>query len=197
MTIKQIGITIVKKKDDKNPNVLDVIMMGIAKSWFGDFTKQRIAEKFNEHQIQHSETVEIDLLTDKNYILKVEDKKYKLYARPVSQKDYDLDFTLLMGTENADVKVLNLTIYYAAPNNLLDHIGRNLTTRVQYKLQPNCQLAIDENEESIKKIDEYLKSKSDRCLSSIWQEGIKNKATSGQENITPQQILITSLFNKL
>lgn len=193
MTIKQISVTIIKKKSDTNQNTVPIVIGGGAGQWENLYTKQQIIDKFNAYEVAVTPSVDFGLISTNNYKLKIEDNMYKLYAMPNDPDPFNYDFSFVRTTENEDVKTMAIAIYYQFPNLYLDQISS--THKVNYTLQMTCDLAMKENRGLTLKIDTYLTNQYKECISSLWRYGIENNVSD--DTSTPQQRLITKLFNKL
>lgn len=193
MTIKQISVTIIKNKSDTNQNTLPVVIGGSIGQWNNLYTKQQIIDKFNRYQVAVTPSVDFGLISTKNYKLKIEDNVYQLYAVPNDPDPFNYDFSFVRTSENEDVKIMAIAIYYPTPNLYLDQISSS--HNVNYTLQMTCDLAMKENKGITSKVDNYLIIQYKECISSLWRYGIENNVSD--DTSTPQQRLITKLFNKL
>lgn len=195
MNIKQILITIIKNKQDADQHTLDVIISDVKSLWTVS-NKQQITTKFNDHDFDVTPYVDFGLISTKNYYLRNVNNKYKLFVPPGDVNPFDVDFSILRLSENGDNKTMLIGIYYLSPNVYLDQIGIG-THKVNYTLQHTCKLAMKENRDIILKIDRYLYEEFQECISSLWRRGVVINANDQLPTPSPQERLITKLFNKL
>lgn len=195
MTIKQVAITVIKKKSDPDQTTIPVIISGGTGQWDNIRSKQQVVDKFNAYEVSVTPSVDFGLISTYNYKLRIVNNTYKLFAVPDSANTYHFDFSFIRMSENNDIKTMTIGIYYLAPNIYLDQITG--TNNVNYTLQQDCNLAMKENRGVSLKIDRYLNGNDGTCISDLWRYGVENNANDELTTPDSRQLLVTKLFNKL
>ena len=193
MIIKHIFINATNRKSDIDPNTIKV-RCSTWGQWNNLLTKQHVADKFNEYGVEVAPHVEFGLVSVDNYYLEKVNNAHHLIIPLGDTRPLDVDFSLMQIFDNGDERTMHLNIYYSVPNVYLDQVTKPQT--VDYTLQMTCDIAMAENRGLTLPIDRYLYQDSQECLSSLWRHGVPHIVNNDVES-TPQQRLITKLFNKL